>query len=56
MWSKRYKRGVQYLGYIVPNDEILISYEGVRMKDSEKIGAYANDFSGTASELAQRRH
>lgn len=26
------------------------------MKDSEKIGAYARDFSGTASELAQRRH
>ena len=46
----------EYLGYIVPNDEILISYEGVQMKDSEKIGAYANDFSGTASELAQRRH
>ena len=46
----------EYLGYIVPNDEILINFEDVRMKDSEKIGAYAKDFSGTASELAQRRH
>lgn len=50
------EKRAEYLGYIVPNDEILIDFGSVRMKDSEKIGAYAKDFSGTASELAQRRH
>lgn len=50
------EKRAEYLGYVVSNDEILIDFEGVQMKDSEKIGAYARDFSGTASEFAQRRH